>query len=57
MLSGRFKEAEPVYRRYSDKKIFRKWRFNEYALSDLEWLESAGLFLPEKEALLKLLQE
>lgn len=57
MLSGRFKEAEPVYRRYADKKIFRKWRFNEYALSDLEWLESAGLFLPDKEALLKLLQE
>lgn len=57
MLSGRFKEAEPVYRRYSDKKIFRKWRFNEYALSDIAWMESAGIPIPDKAALEKLLQE
>ncbi|NUN99028.1 MAG: hypothetical protein HUU01_00275 [Saprospiraceae bacterium] len=57
LLTGRFKEAEPVYLRYADKKIFRKWQFNEYVLSDIEWLESAGILIPEKEAVLKLLKE
>lgn len=57
LLVGRFKEAEPVYRRYAGKKIFRKWRFNEYALSDIEWMESAGISIPEKESVLKLLKE
>ncbi len=57
MLSGQFKEAEPVYRRYSGKKLFRKWRFNEYALSDLNWMESAGIIIPQKETLLQLLRE
>jgi len=57
VLIGRLSEAEPVYRRYSGKKIFRKWPFNEYALSDIEWLESAGIAIPEKATVLKLLQE
>ncbi len=57
MLTGRLKEAEPIYKRYAGKKIFRKWRFNEYALSDVEWMAAAGIVIPEKEAVLRLLNE
>jgi len=56
LLSKRYQEAEPIYRRYADKKVLRKWRFSEYALSDVQWMESAGIAIPEKEKLLKLLQ-